>query len=256
VPTFQSLRDGWQTILLKEISILDQLSKAQASVNKADQSLDSFSNRVSRAVYDHTDGNTRKQLRSALFKGKPLSRFRRPVLGGQLQAMRDWSDILSKSGVPALVALAPEALALVETGDAAALQRKKAQATNRTFRDVADRKQFVDHLNASRKEAHGALAKVALEHPNLPQTFADGFFYTESPEEQEETIDEVKASIETLKAALEARSALLKQLEEDAENEAKAEKERLAQEEAADDLEAQAQKLLEQAAAIRAKTKK
>jgi hypothetical protein len=45
--------------------------------------------------------------------------------------------------------------------------------------------------------------------------------YSEAPRDQEETIDEVKTSIEELKAQLDARAALLKKLEDEAENAAR-----------------------------------
>ncbi len=121
---------------------------------------------------------------------------------------------------------------------------------------VGERKQFIDKLNASRKEIHGALAKLPFEPPNLPTDFADGFFYSEAAREQEETIDEVKTSIEELKAQLDARLALLKKLEEEAENAARDEQERMAQAQAVEDLEAQAKILLEKAAALKSKAKK
>lgn len=252
VTTFQSHRQGWQTVLLAEIACLDELAIAQAAVNKADQGIDGFAGRTSRAVDDHTDGPTRKQIRTALFKNKSLSKFRRPVLGGQLDAMRDWSDTLSKCGVPALVALAPEANALVAAGDAASNMRDNAQRANRDFRNVGQRKQFIDKLNASRKETHGGLAKLPFEHPNLPVDFADGFFFSEPVREQEETIDEVKTSIEQLETQLDQRRALLKQLEEEAESEVRADQERQARAQAIDDLEAQAKALLDQVAALKA----
>ncbi|MDC3959504.1 hypothetical protein [Polyangium jinanense] len=256
VPVFQELREQWKLILLEEIEILDALAHAQAAVDKADGGLDGFAGRVSRAVDDHTSGNTRKQLRTALLKNKPLGKFRRPVLGGQLQSMTDWSETLTKCGVPALVAMAPEADALVAAGQSAEELRKKAQGKNRDFRDIGARKQFIDKVNGARKESHGGLAKLPFQHATLTSSFADGFFYSEPPREEEETIDEVKTSIAELLAQLEERQAFLKKLEEEAENEAKAAAEQAAQAQTAEDLEAQAQALLAQAAALKAKLKK
>lgn len=103
---------------------------------------------------------------------------------------------------------------------------------------------------------HGALAKLPFENPNLPTHFADGFFAAGPTRDEEETIDEVKASIEALQAQLAERSALLKQLEEDAENAAREEQERKAQAAEADLLEAQAKELLAKAAALKAGSKK
>lgn len=251
VPVFQGLREECQQVLLEEIAILDELSNAQALVSKADSGLDAFAGRVSGAVDEHTSGPTRKQLRTALFKNKPLTRFRRPVLAGQLEAMADWADTLSRCGVPALAALAAEAAPLVEAGQNAQETRAAAQQRNRDFRDVGTRKQFIDKVNAARKEAYGGLAKLPFQNPALPSDFAADFFYIEPPRDEEETIDQVKASIEELDAQLVERKALLAELEAQAAAEAQAEQERQAQAQAADELEAQAQALLAQAAALR-----
>lgn len=255
-PTFQAHREEWQTILLTEISLLDGLVNAQAAVDKADHDIDQFAGSVSRAVDEHTDGATRKQLRTALFKGKSLTKFRRPVLGGELEATRNWNETLSNCGIAALAALALEAETFVTAGFAAARQRDEAHRANRTFRDVGARKQFIDKLNASRKELHGVLAQLPFQHPNLPSDFADGFFAMGVVRDEEETIDEVKASIDELRAQLEERMALLQKLEEEAANAAREEEARRANVQAAEDLEAQAKELLAKAAALKAGIKK
>jgi hypothetical protein len=243
-------------VLLEEIAILDEISQANAAVHKADRGLDFFSGRVTRVIDDSTDGPTRKQIRTSLLKGRSLNRFRQPILGGQLEAMTDWSDTLMKCGVPALVALAPEAETLVVAAQDAQKLRVKALQKNRDFRDVGMRKQFIDTVNAARKETHGALAKLPFQNPAFPQDFADSFFYSEAPRDQEETIDEVKTSIEELETQLEERKLLLKKLEDEAASEAQAAQERATQAQEADDLETQGQELLKRAAAMKAKLKK
>ncbi len=256
VPAYQALREEWKLVLLEEISILDELSQAQAAVDKADRALDVFTGRVSNAVDENTDGKTRKQIRLALLKGKTLGKFRRPVLNSQLLAMVDWSDTLTKCGVPALMALAQEAEVLTAAGKAAEGLRAAAQKKNRDFRDVGMRKQFIDKVNATRKETHGLLGKLPFQNPALPQDFAQGFFYSDPPKNDEETIDEVKTSIEELQAQLVERNAQLKKLEEDAANEAKAALEQAAEDQTVEDLEAQGQALLKKAAALKASRKK
>lgn len=256
VPAYQALREEWKQVLLEEINILDELSQAQAAVDKADRALDVFTGRVSNAVDESTDGKTRKQIRQALLKGKTLGKFRRPVLNSQLLAMVDWSDTLTKCGVPALVAMAQEAEVLTAAGKAAEGLRATAQKKNRDFRDVGMRKQFIDKVNATRKETHGLLGKLPFQNPALPQDFAQGFFYSEPPKNDEETIDEVKTSIEELQAQLVERNAQLVKLEEEAANEAKAAQDQAAEDQTVDDLEAQAQALLDKAASLRAKRKR
>jgi hypothetical protein len=253
IPTFESLRDGLKAILLQELTILEQLAKAQATVDRTDVRLDRFVQRVLNGVDEHTDGNTRKQLRKKLLKGKSSSKFRRPVLGRQLHEMADWSETLTKCGVPALAALAPEAAAHYEAGKAADTLRTTAQSENRNFRDVGARKQFIDQLNAERKSAEGALAKLPFQNPALPQDFGGGFFLSEPPRDVEETIEDVKASIAALETELAEEKARLAQMEQEKaeeDKEAQAEQERA---EEAESLEAQAAELLKKAAALKGK---
>ncbi|HRI70055.1 MAG TPA: hypothetical protein PK156_37755 [Polyangium sp.] len=253
---FQAHRAEWQSILLEEIAILDKVIQAQAVVDKADQALNQFTGRVSHVVDEYSDGPTRKQLRTSLFKNKALSKFRRPVLGGQLHDMRDWNAVLSQSSIGALSALAPEAERLVVAGYAAAEERDAAQLANRHFRDVGPRKQFIDKLNATRKEMHGALAKLPFQRPDLPSDFADGFFASGPTREEEDTIDGVKATIEDLQRQLAEQTALLQKLEEEAANAARDEHERRARIDEADDLETKAKEMLAKAAALKAANKK
>ena len=256
VPIYQALRDDWKVVLLEEIAILDELSHAQAAVDKADNAIDAFCGRVSRCIDESTDGKTRKQIRQALFKNKTLGKFRRPVLGGQLLAFSEWSVTLTTCGVPALAAMAAEADSLTVVGKSAEAARNGAQKRNRDFRDVGTRKQFIDKVNATRKETHGGLAKMPFQNPALPQDFAEAFFYSDPPRADEETIDEVKTSIEDLTSQLTERNALLKKLEDEAAVEAKAEADRKLEDQEIDELEAQAEELRKRLAAKRAKSKK
>jgi len=247
VPNYQALRAGWQEVLLEEIDILDAISQAQAAVDKADKAIDAFCGRVSRSVDEHTDGNTRKQIRLALFKNKTLAKFRRPVLAGQLLAFAEWSVTLVKCGVPELMAMAPEAEQLTVVGKGAEALRAAAKKRNRDFRDVGTRKQFIDKVNATRKETHGLLAKMPFENPALPQDFARTFFYSDSPRNEDETMDEVRTAIEELEAQLVERAAQLKTLEDEARADAETETKRAALQKKRLDLRAQARELLKEA---------
>ncbi len=253
LPIFQTHRDKWQTVLLAEIALLEAFSKAQAAVVRADRKLDAFVNRVDRSVKEIAHAPTRNQIKKKLFKGKPVARFRRPLLGRQLLDMQDWSQALAGCGVPELVALAPEAAQLYAAGKAASDLKTSAEAANRTFRDVGERKKFVDDLNASRKETDGALAKLPFKDPSLPQEFSDDLFYREPPRDEEETIDNLKEGIDTLKtelAELEARLALKVKEAADAAKEAE---EQANTDKKIEDLEAKAAALIAEATALKNK---
>lgn len=216
-PIFLALHQEARAHLLPaELDILEGMSGADALVDKADGGLDGFAGRVARAVDDVAEVKTRKKLKTNLFKGLPLSKFRRPVLGGQLLAQTAWASALHASGIATLVALANEAPPLVAQGEEAAKARITAAQKNREFRDVGARKQFIDRVNAARELAHGDLSRAPFVNPTLPSDYADRFWLGEPPADEEESIDDVKAAITGLKAKLEAREAQLAKMEAEA----------------------------------------
>lgn len=255
-PSFESLRVEWKEVLHEEIDILDGIARADATADRVDTTIDAFATKVSRTVDDNSTGPTRKRLRQALFKGKPLSKFSRPVLGSQLDAMTDWATTFAESGISQVAALVSEYEPLILLGKQADDKRKAALKRNRDFRDIGRRKQFIDKLNAKRQETAGILAKLPFEHPELSSDYADGFFAREAPRDDEPTIDEVKESILTLESRIAEQRALLKKLEDEAEAERQAEAARLAQATQAEELEAQAKALLEQAAELKKRATK
>src|SRR6185295_6405416 len=64
--------------------------------------------------------------------------------------------------------------------NAAVAARDNARQANREFRDVGERRRWVDRMNAARKEVYGTLAKLPHEGLGLPSDFADQFFLSES----------------------------------------------------------------------------
>ncbi len=257
VAAFQALRDEWKTVLLLDIDILELLASAQAAIDKADDNLDDFAGRVFRAVEDFTGQNPKHPLVGNLFKGKTQAKFKRPVLNAQLEAQRDWVTALPKVGSPTLAALATELVPLIEAADQALELQKTAQQKNREHRDIGARKQLVDKLNAARKEAYGALSKLPFEHPNLASDFADRFFRTDTlTENDEETMEDVKAAIAELETELLARKAQLAIMEAAAAALAKAEAEKKAKEDTLAGLEAQQAELAKKAAELKAQLNK
>jgi len=253
VPAFQALRDECKTVLLQEVDLLEGLAAAQAAVDKADDNLDDFAGRTSRAVEDFTGSNPKHPLVAHLFKGKSLSKFKRPVLGGQLETMRGWGSPLTSTGAAPLLSLANELPALIAAADKAVALQDAATQKNREFRDLGARRALVDKLNAQRKETGGVLAKLPFQLPNLPPDFGDRFFRTEAlASEEEETIEEVKASITDLEAQLADRKAQLATMEAQEAAAAKAAVERKAAEQSLEELEAQQAELAKKAAALKA----
>jgi hypothetical protein len=93
------------------------------------------------------------------------------VLGAQLKLMQDWMVLLAANPHPTLVAMLPELTTLVEDGNRATARRDQLALNLRNFRDVGERRQLFDRVNAERKELHGTLSKLALSTPGLGSTF-------------------------------------------------------------------------------------
>jgi hypothetical protein len=257
LPIFIALHQEAKTLLLPaELEILEGMSGAQAKVDKSDGGLDYFAGRASRAVDDVAEPKTKKQLKLNLFKGQPLSKFRRPVLGGQLLAQSGWGASLKASGIPALVALAPEADPLVKKGEDASKARTEATQKNREFRDIGMRKQFIDKVNGQRLLAYAALSKAPLDNPMLPGDYGDSFFLGEAASDEEPTLEEVKAAITSLKAQLAEREQTLAEMEAEAALAAQVEAERQAKQTTLDDLNAQKAELDKKIKAIEAELNK
>ncbi|EYF06129.1 hypothetical protein [Chondromyces apiculatus] len=220
VATFQELRDRGLQILTTELAVTDAQAGAQAQVDIADDRLDAFASLVSKAVLTLTSESREHLLYTHYFGSKTLSDFKRPVLGEQLVKMRGWLSSFETSPHPSLQALAPELTQLVAQADAATNAREAARQQNRIFRDVGLRRQWVNDLNAVRKEVHGALSKVMHQHTGLPPGFADSFFARERkrPKAGEvETMDALlalKASLQGELLEVEERMASLQEAEE------------------------------------------
>jgi hypothetical protein len=255
VPIFQALRDQWTPVQAEEIAIQEELSYAQALVDEADDAVDDFCGRFSKAVLVITKDDASHPLYILYFGGKSLSEFRAPKLNAQLRAMKAWVDPLQKTPHPALAAMVPELITLLDQADKAVAAKGLAQQHRREFRTVGARRQFVDTLNATRAQAHGELAKMPFLTPGLPPDYAERFFPQEPAAEEPEpdTIASVTARISEQEKTLAADRVLLEKLQGDAVEAAKVEAERRQDEEALAAIEQQKQDLAKQEAALREK---
>jgi hypothetical protein len=221
IPAFEALRAEGLAVLTREIALNEAVIDAQARVDVADDGLDDFAGRGSKAILAVTHDDRSHTLYRHFFGTKPLAELRRPVLAGQLTTMKAWPSALQECGVPALQAMAPELVPLLEAAEAAEKARFDARQAMRKFRDMGERRQWIDRLNATRKEAHGALAKLPHQHTGLPSDFASQFFLS-SPEreaaepaegELPETPEVLREHIATQRKAIEAAETRLAELE-------------------------------------------
>lgn len=252
---FKALRDQWATVHAEELAILEETSDAQARVDSADDALNAFASRFSKAVLIITNDDRKSPLYVHFFGKLSLSEFNRPTLGNQLSAMKKWVPSLQTSNQPTLKVMLPELEALVSQADAAVAARASAQQKRRQFRDLGGRRVIVDALNAKRKVVHGALAALVFNDPALPSDFADRFFLTEGAEGEVEalTVASQQARITELEQQLQAEKQVLAALVAEQEAEAQAALQKQADEAALAALEKQMSDLAKQAADLQAK---
>jgi hypothetical protein len=218
VPTFQNLRNRWGLVQTEEIGIQEEMSDAQALVDEANDKIDEFCTRFSKAILVITKDNDRHPLYTFFFGGKNLSDFCAPKLNKQLVAMKAWVKPLQTTPHPSLAAMLPELQTLLTQADQAVKAKEAAKQHNREFRDVGARRQFVDELNAARTGAYGELAQQPFTNPGLPADFAEHFFPAdpEAEEPEEDTIESVTARMAERDKDQETDRALLQKLKDEA----------------------------------------
>lgn len=217
VPVFQAIRDKWTTVQAKEIACTEAISDAQALIDQADDDLDDFASKLSKAILTITKDDTSHSLFTHFFLGKTLREHCKPILNKQLATQTDWIGSLQASPYPELKAMAPELIKLVQAANDAVAARDKAFQENKTFREIGERQQFVDHLNAERKAGFGTLGKISESSPGLAADFPNRFFKVlEDDAEPPPTIKSVKKKIDELKIQLADEEGLLKKLEKEA----------------------------------------
>lgn len=254
VARFEGLHVEGRQVLLVELDLADAKTGAQARVVAIDVRLDEFASRFSNQILALTGNNRRADLYTHYFT-KPPNELTRPILNNQLVEMKKWLGSLAKTPHASLAAMAPELDALIKEADEAVDARRDVSQQIREFRDVGAKRQWVDRLNAARKETHGALAKLPHEHEHLPPDFADRFFMSESESDEGaeantvEALDAQAASLREALAQVEARAAQLRAAEAAA-REKKAAEARKAREAKLAELDKAAAELAEKRAAV------
>ena len=223
VPAFQALRTQWTAVQAQEISLNEALSDAKAQVDIADAALDDFARRFSNAILALTGQSYTDELYTHYFK-VPLAQLARPTLRGPLQTMIGWLVSLADPACPpTLAAMAPELKTLTDAGTAAQNARDALVLKIRSFRDVGERAQLFDAVNAERKHTEGALKKLGLATKGLPTTFSNEFFKpSEAEDPPPETVASVTDEITALGAQVTERNKRLDELKKEAADEATA----------------------------------
>jgi len=226
-PLFAALLAELDRVEARANALIEQLAVADAGIDIADFNLDGFFDRFVHVVLTITSNQRNKFYHRFLQQQSP-SRFKRPVLGKQLEAMRGWPATIAEVKLQPLTDLAPELTDLIKAADQAMTEGRKAEQQLNDFFQIGDFPVFIDRFNALRNETLGKLN--ALRHnqiqSRLSTDFAEQFFLRNT--RRAVTLHEVERTIASLDKELARNRAILEALkaEEEAAKEAKEEAER------------------------------
>jgi hypothetical protein len=226
-PSFAELLTELDRIEARANTLVEALAVADAGVDVADYNLDAFFDRFVHMVLTITNNQRNAFYHRFLLRQSP-SRFKRPVLGKQLEAMRSWPDTIQEVNFQQLKDLLPELTQLIKAADEAIAQGRKAEQTLNDFYQIGEMPKLIDRFNALRNDTLGKLN--ALRHSQtqgrFPTDFAEQFFLRNT--RRSVTLHEVERTIVTLDKELARNQAILEALkaEETAEQQAKEEAER------------------------------
>lgn len=196
----------------RERSFAESLMHAENRVGQVGRNLLRFLDKVEPTLTDALAGKE-STVPARLFAGRTTSLLRAQVAAGEVDALRDWPELLEEAGQKPLTDLARELRALLTASENArnALADAKLRATD--FRSGA-RRAFWDTCNAKRRDAHRLLSKIATEKATLGPEFVPLFFRAGLGElPSEETIERrLEVEITELSGRLTDRQAQLDSL--------------------------------------------
>lgn len=214
VAGFETFRPKLDTAFIAELGLTEKRHDADAAVDVVDAELDGLVDVIaSTTLVDAKQDRTRVPYVHYFGNLRP-SELKRPILGDQLDEMRNWPVSLQASGNPVLQQCGAQLEAKVQQADLLTAEQGKAHQAVADFRAIGGRKVLVDEFNARRKALYGQLGTIQHENPELGNGWADFFFRQGSGGDRLTTkeVDRRIAATENELAALKAqREAILNQ---------------------------------------------
>ncbi len=196
VADFTAFGSTWVAVDQKELAYEDAVAAADAAVVAADEAIDALVDKVSAAIFAGKKVAASQPLAQLYFGSLSPSKFKRPILGTELQNVQSWPAHLAAAPQPALQALAAPTTAAVSAGNAAAKAFSDALAARDSFRLGGDRQKAFDAFNSLCAKAYGGLKAFAHDHPELelPSTYAESFFKGSAGPTHGKTVAETAAA--------------------------------------------------------------
>ncbi|HRI70391.1 MAG TPA: hypothetical protein PK156_39435 [Polyangium sp.] len=187
IPDVESFRARIDDAMTEERKLREADLEASAAMHFTDRDLDDSATFVAANV------DLKSLLGTRLFGDMRPRDFRRPLLGGQLEAMTAWPTVLQDSEKEVLRQHVPILAQRVATGQTAADEKKETTRRLADFRTVGTRVRLIEAFNAWRKSLFGKLGDMQHANPALGTGWAESFFLQESADEP--TVAELERKI-------------------------------------------------------------
>lgn len=210
----------WTQFMQTEAALMRAIMRAAALMVVADVQLDFLCAVIDGTIRVENGGERKSLIHQRYFGNIQPSRFKRPVLGEQLETMRTWiPSLLGPQSSPTLQACGGQLIERVAQADAAKAAEVEA-LRNLADHEIGPRKTFIDRLNAVRQALYGQLAELPHSRPDLGLTpdFAHHFFLRET-RRRKPTITTLERDIARMQGQLQRAQVELARLVEEAEAE-------------------------------------
>jgi hypothetical protein len=182
----------------------DETLQGEVQAIYIDDQLDAMVDRVDSAAQIVTNKNRQSALYKIFFGKMTPSSLKRPILGAELEAVREWPGHLTASGFPDLEQLAAPLSALIQKGDEITASRAATASAYRDFKVTGAASKLIDDANALRSKLAGSLDAMAHTDGGI---LPDSFF---RPAPSRATTKATPASLNAEIAQLEEQLAGLK----------------------------------------------
>lgn len=181
VKDFEDLLATTHKTLLRQLELVTETAVADAKVVRADDVLNQLVDQLSLTLLGLLSGDREHPLYQRFFGRIRPSEAKRPILGAQLERMRDWVATLLAATQPELQALGTQLASAVKTADAAVDAQRSADQKLTDFSELGDFPLLLEKVNGVRKLTYGKLGEAVHKNPamNLPSDFAEQFFVRE-----------------------------------------------------------------------------
>jgi hypothetical protein len=205
VPAARELLERWRELNKLELELTTSEVSAEAHIDRVDGDIDPIVEELAARILVAAKGNRKSPLYQRYYASYRPSELVRPVLGPELETIRQWPASLKESTEESIRPIGAQLERLIAEADQAVAERDSIWQQWDDLYKTGVRRTFVDDLNTFRERLHADLTALAdtPEEKNLPPEFPERFFVQTKRRRtvtRDPTAAEIRAQIVELQA--------------------------------------------------------